>query len=127
MANRLVIEGIDAWKDLPDQLTRQGEAEAEAAAEAAKDAVVRAYPRVTGRLQDGVIVQKGRSWTGGVIYWVKSTAPYAEIYEWGAASGNGQAAKSTFIPITNDGIRELKRELVAVVEAAGFQVIGDKS
>jgi phage gpG-like protein len=124
--NRIVITGIEDFKRLPRELRDSAAPIVRAGAEEAVARVRSAYPRITGRLQDGVRLRpRSASDPAEVVYTVESTAPYALIYEFGAASGKGQRARPTFLPITGRSRRETTDDVIDLVEQAGLTVRGN--
>jgi hypothetical protein len=125
MSFRFTIDGIDDFRDLPSNIAAQAGPLTKAAAERAKAAVVAAYPRVTGRLQDGVIIVPAASFTEAVQgYYVITTAHHATPYEFGSTKHNIRP-RPTFLPIMKRERQAHVNGLVEIVKGAGFIVTGD--
>ena len=124
--NRLVITGIEDYRNIPRELASAADPIIRAGADRARAKVQAAYPVVTGRLRRGVVVEtRGTSDAGVADAVVRSTAPYAEIFEFGSQRAGGQRARSTFLPITATERHATTRAIVALVKAAGFTVTGE--
>ena len=122
MANKLVIGGIEDFVELPREITAQTVPLTKAAAERGRDLVRRAYPRITGRLQDGVVVKSLSGDAAVAAYDVQSTAPYALHYEFGT---HRQRARPTFVPITQRERRAHVKAVIGIVRNAGLTVTGE--
>ena len=121
MANKLDIGGIEDFVELPREISAQAAPVTKAGAERGREQVRRAYPRITGRLQDGVIVKAANS-DAVIEYDVESTAPYAMHYEFGT---HHQRARPTFVPITNRERSAHVKAVVGIVRNAGITVTGE--
>src|SRR4051812_5106276 len=91
--NKLVFNGIEDLKDalrmLPEELADDGGEIVRFWATAAAGAARASYPRKSGHLQDGVVIETDKSGFGsrwGVRYIVKNKAPHAFIYEYGTSA-----------------------------------------
>jgi hypothetical protein len=122
MANQLIIGGIEDFVVLPREISSAAAPVTKAGAERARDQVRRAYPRITGRLQDGVVVTTDANTEAVIAYDVESTAPYAMHYEFGT---HRQRARPTFVPITNRERRAHVKAVVGIVRTAGVTVTGE--
>lgn len=126
MANRLKIEGLDEFTQLPHRLRAKANVIVRAHAERARQRVKDAYPRITGTLQDGVTMTElatGDLFTTAFV--VKSTAEYAAAYEFGTKAMKVRRTRPTFFPITTEE-RRLKTQAVAdMLRAEGFLVTGE--
>jgi len=123
MGNKLIIGGAEDFANTAREITDKAAPLTKAGADDARKRVRSAYPRVTGRLQDGVVVERRASPAGVTVYDVSSTAPYASFYEFGT---HHQRARPTFVPITNRERRDTTKAVVDVVKAAGLTVTGDE-
>jgi len=125
MANKLVIGGLGEWLELPRELRAAADPVIKRFAEGARADVKAAYPRISGELQDGVVLVEAPGNDPGITtYTVKSTAPHAAPYEWGSQL-HGMRAHPTFLPITNQARHASTRAVIEIVKAAGFTVTGD--
>jgi HK97 gp10 family phage protein len=122
MANKLEIGGIEDFVELPREISAAAAPVTKAGAERGREAVRKAYPRITGRLQDGVIVKARANSDAVIAYDVESTAPYAMHYEFGT---HHQRARPTFVPITNRERSAHVKAVVGIVRNAGITVTGE--
>jgi hypothetical protein len=125
MANKLTIGGLGEWLELPRELRAAADPVIKRFADDARADVKAAYPRITGALQDGVVLVETPSGDPAITnYIVKSTAPHAAPYEWGSQV-HGMRAHPTFLPITNRARHAATAAVIEIVRAAGFMVTGD--
>jgi HK97 gp10 family phage protein len=122
MANKLEIGGIEDFVALPREISAAAGPVTKAGAERAREQVRRAYPRVTGQLQDGVVVKARANSEAVTEHDVESTAPHAMYYEFGT---HRQRARPTFVPITNRERSAHVKAVVGIVRAAGVTVTGE--
>lgn len=121
--NKIVIGGIEEFAAMPREIEAKAAPLTKEGAETARERIRAAYPRITGRLQDGVVVKAGRSGSGVTQHLVTSTAPYAMHYEFGTVH---QRARPTFYPIARREQKATTKEVVTIVRAVpGFTVTGD--
>ena len=126
MANRLTIEGLDEFTQLPRELRQAADPIVREHAERAQRRVKEKYPRITGTLQDGVVMNAlatGDPYT--TAYVVASTAVYAPAYEFGRQTDQPRKARPTFLPITREEQRAKTKAVAGMIRAQGFVVTGE--
>lgn len=129
-----IVEFRKALKHLPDAMKAQAAGEVQAAAHGMAAALGAAYPLgPTGNLRRGVVVRRGEDPDGRATWaQVVSRAPHSHLYERGTAPRRWASGKRTgampaaniFVPMAVERRRALLRELVVIVERAGFTVTG---
>jgi hypothetical protein len=122
MASKLMIGGSEDFADTTREISAEAGPTTKEAAEHGRELVRSAYPRVTGRLQDGVVVKARAGSAAVTAYDVESTAPYAMHYEFGT---HHQRARPTFVPILNRERRAHVKAMVGILKSAGLTVTGD--
>jgi hypothetical protein len=143
MSARIVWTGLEELKadlrSLPADLTGEAGNHVEAAANSAATAVRSAYGkhRVTGNLQDHVVVQERSRGQFGVAYVVKSTARHAWLFEHGTEARhyitrNGvkhltgrMPPANIFVPTVMRHRRSMYDRLKDVLVRAGLRVSGE--
>jgi hypothetical protein len=136
MPASLQIKGLEelqaALARLPGELREETAPRVEAAAKDAEDAIRAAYPERTGALKAGL--RHGvQSTAGGTRAWLVNIATHAAIWEYGTEIRHtdlGQhrgrmPAGKVFVPAVVRERREMKSDLIRIVEEAGFKVHGD--
>jgi hypothetical protein len=139
----LIWDGLEelkaALRSLPFDLTGEAANDVEEAANAAAFAVKSAYGahRVTGNLQDHVVVQEQARGQFGVAYVVKSTARHAWLFEHGTEARHYVTRRGVkhltgkmppahiFIPTMMRQRRAMYGRLKDVLVRAGLQVSGE--
>jgi len=133
MGVTLQWEGLDefraALRALPAQLEAEATTTIDGAAQTTADRLTAAYPDKTGELRAGVSVQK---FSMSAI--VVSASPVAHLWEFGTQvretqKGFNRGAEPAHYNLGLVGIaeqerREMYADLIAIVEEAGFDVIG---
>lgn len=122
MASKLIIGGSEDFADTARDISGLAAPATKEGAEHGRELVRSAYPRITGRLQDGVVVKQWAGSAAVTAYDVESTAPYAMHYEFGT---HHQRARPTFVPILNRERRAHVKAMVGILKAAGLAVTGD--
>jgi Bacteriophage HK97-gp10, putative tail-component len=138
MGVKLEWDGLKELKQvlrsLPDDLAKEAGRYVQFHAQAAAGAVRRGYPRVTGNLQDGVVVEQTDGGRYGAKAIVKSKAPHAYIYEFGTEARHYYTSTGTkksvgrmpaghvFIPRVQEQRRRLMDDLSEMVIRAGLMV-----
>jgi hypothetical protein len=136
MSASLQIKGLDDLKaDLarvPGALRDDTAPRVEAAAVEAEAAIRAAYPERTGALKAGL--RHGVETTAaGTRAWVVNVSTYAAIWEYGTEirhTGLGQnrgrmPAGKVFVPTVVRERRDMVKDLIAIVERAGFTIRGE--
>lgn len=125
MPNKLVLGGFEELRaelvKLPDELNRDADPILIRYARATESEVVAAYPRVTGKLREGVRIVERVARGLATLYTLVTSAPYAHIFEFGSVH---QRPRATFLPITETGRRQAVTAVVAMVESKGLVVRG---
>jgi Bacteriophage HK97-gp10, putative tail-component len=125
MPNKLVLGGFTELRAelvaLPETLNRDSEPILLRYARATQALVVAAYPRVTGRLRDGVRVVERTARGLATLYTLVTSAPYAHIFEFGSVH---QRPRATFLPISETGRRQAVVAVAGMVESKGLVVRG---
>jgi hypothetical protein len=134
--NRLVLQGMDEFKqalrNMPSDLAGEADGIVTAAAEGTKSDVVAAYPEVTGNLKRGVTVKTERS-AFGVSAVVKSNAKHSHLYEFGSqmrhtdigANRGAMPARPVFVPVAMRRRKAMYEGLKGLLRRAGFTLSGD--
>lgn len=145
--NKLTFNGMDdlkyALRMLPDELADEGGEIVRFWALAAAGAARAAYPRKSGHLQDGVVVETATSGFGsrwGVRYIVKNKAPHAFIYEYGTKARHYVTTRGAkhetgimpeappgraFVPKMIDAREKMYDQLVSLLVGHGLGVRGN--
>jgi hypothetical protein len=119
---------------LPPDLASEANEILLTAAEAAKDRVYATYPRVTGRLRRGLVVQPSRNSRLVAGATVKNRAPHAHLYEKGTQVRHNQhgdnrgamPANPTFYPITTALRHQALYDVIGLLYSHGAaRVTGD--
>jgi hypothetical protein len=138
--NRLVFDGLaelrEQLRSLPADMTGEASNIIDATANGAAVEIRTAYGghRVTGRLQDGVVVthvDKGKYSAGAIV---KNTAKHAGIFENGTqarhtdlgANRGSMPPGHVFVPIVIRKRREMYGKLQAMLERMGLTVSGSE-
>lgn len=127
MASELRLGGFEELRAELEALPRtlQGDADPilSRAAKAAQATVRGMYPSVTGTLRNGVTVFQRVGRGIASIWAVRTSAPYAHIYEFGSAR---QRPHATFLPVTTRDRRAAVVVVAKMVEGHGLQVQGER-
>jgi hypothetical protein len=124
--NRMTIEGLDEFTQLPRHLRELSDPIVRSHAERAYTDVRSAYKVITGTLRDGVVMNAlatGDPYTSAYV--VASTAEYAPAYEFGRQTDKARRGRPTFIPITQREQSAKSRAVAAMLREQGFVVTGE--